>query len=72
MKEFNQIPMDSVNNWLKEKVNIVYEYQKKILKVRNPLINDDNMELILSNTSFSIPQEYTLSDNLDSIFSNFA
>ncbi|RIB29387.1 hypothetical protein C2G38_2027742 [Gigaspora rosea] len=32
MKEFNQIPIDSVNNWLKEKVDIVNEYQKKILK----------------------------------------
>ncbi|CAG8739981.1 12641_t:CDS:2 [Cetraspora pellucida] len=72
MKEFNRIPIDKVKNWLKEKADIVNEYQKKILMVRNPLINDDNMEKILSNTSFSIPQEYTLSDNLDSIFSNFA
>ncbi|CAG8535997.1 8922_t:CDS:2 [Cetraspora pellucida] len=72
MKEFNQIPIDSVNNWLKEKADIVYDCQKKILKARNPLINDDNMESILSRTRFFIPQEYTLSDNLDSIFSNFA
>ncbi|CAG8466478.1 953_t:CDS:2 [Racocetra persica] len=72
IKEFNQIPIDSVNNLLKEKVDIIYDCQKKILKARNPLINDDNMESILSRTRFFIPQEYILSDNLDSIFFNFA
>ncbi|CAG8572558.1 19904_t:CDS:2 [Racocetra fulgida] len=72
MKEFNQISIDSVNNWLKEKVDIVNEYQKSVLMFRNPLINNDNMEMMLNRAIFSIPQEYTLSDNLDSIFSNFA
>ncbi|RIB17325.1 hypothetical protein C2G38_2187709 [Gigaspora rosea] len=70
-KELYQIPDDNLAyNWLQEKVNIVNQYQKHILIFKHPLINNNNIEMILSRASFYIPSEYRLSDNLNSNFSN--
>ncbi|CAG8718149.1 28482_t:CDS:2, partial [Dentiscutata erythropus] len=69
VKEFNQIPNNLINGWLEEKSCIVHEYQKNVLKLKHPLINDQNMEMMLSRAAFHVPLEYRLRDNLNTIFS---
>ncbi|CAG8761135.1 19539_t:CDS:2, partial [Racocetra persica] len=69
VKEFNQIPNNLINGWLEEKSCIVHEYQKNVLKLKHPLINDQNIEMMLSRAAFHVPLEYRLRDNLNTIFS---
>ncbi|CAG8563320.1 23307_t:CDS:2 [Racocetra persica] len=59
-KELKQIPNDNLVNWLQERENIVHQYQKNILKAKHPLLNDKNIELMLSRASFCIPSKFSL------------
>lgn len=50
--------------WINENKELVKDFQKQVLKLKHPVITDDNMDNILSKSPYYLQNNYNLSDNL--------
>ncbi|RIB01891.1 hypothetical protein C2G38_2050500 [Gigaspora rosea] len=67
LSEYNMLPKNLRSEWIEKKSNFVQEYQISLLKMKHPLITDENIQVILGNATFHFQDDYNLQDNLDYI-----
>ncbi|CAG8684918.1 6983_t:CDS:2 [Racocetra fulgida] len=67
LSEYKMLPKNLRSEWIEKKSNFVQEYQISLLKMKHPLITDENIQVILGNATFHFQDDYNLQDNLDYI-----
>ncbi|CAG8648707.1 20375_t:CDS:2, partial [Racocetra persica] len=70
LSEYNMLPKSLQSDWIEKKSNFIQEYQTRILKMKHPSITNENIQVVLENTTFYFQDNYNLQDNLYYIKNN--
>ncbi|CAG8508873.1 25842_t:CDS:2 [Gigaspora rosea] len=72
LSEYKMLSKNLRSEWIEKKSNFVQEYQTRLLKMKHPLITDENIQDVLGNATFYFQDNYSLQDNLANIRANFS